>query len=319
MTRQKLLEHFDEEVHEKLKVNLQASNEYLNRYESLLWKLTMHALAGVAEVDEGQLSFVLNQDPFAGGSIPLGRYRLGHQVTDAHHYRFGHPLAQQVLEEYRAADVSGEDLLFDYSASPSKVTVLEALVGKSGWLRLDLMTVTSFETEDHLLWAAIADDGESLTAEQCRRLFNLPADMRGAPQIGEPEDAALTQQLQRHRKDILQANAERDSGFFDSEMGKLDHWADDMKTSLEIRLKQLDVEIKTRKAEARKIINLQEKVKVHRSIKELECTRNDMRLNLYQAQDDVEEKKERLIEGIETRLNQELSQVPLFTIRWQLV
>jgi SNF2 family DNA or RNA helicase len=44
MTRQRLLEHFDEEVHEKLKVNLHDSQEYLNKHQTLLWELTKYAL-----------------------------------------------------------------------------------------------------------------------------------------------------------------------------------------------------------------------------------------------------------------------------------
>lgn len=47
-------------------------------------------------------------------------------------------------------------------------------------------------------------------------------------------------------------------------------------------------------------------------------TRNDMRLNLYQAQDDVEEKKELLIGEIEARLKQSTQIVALFTIRWRV-
>jgi len=94
--------------------------------------------------------------------------------------------------------------------------------------------------------------------------------------------------------------------------------AQDVKTSLEIRLKQLDVEIKTRKAEARKMVDLQEKVKAHREIKELEKQRSEMRLSLYQAQDDVDAKKEGLLEEIEARLSQSLSREVLFTIRWRL-
>ncbi|MFH1477309.1 MAG: hypothetical protein ABIH24_07455 [Verrucomicrobiota bacterium] len=80
--------------------------------------------------------------------------------------------------------------------------------------------------------------------------------------------------LQGCEKNILQTNAERNAGFFDAEMGKLEHWSEDMKTSLEIKLKQLDIDVKTRKAEARKITNLEEKVKAHREIKDLEKSRN---------------------------------------------
>lgn len=43
-TRQQLLENFDDEVREKLKVRDEASRAYLNRYEHLLMQLTRHEL-----------------------------------------------------------------------------------------------------------------------------------------------------------------------------------------------------------------------------------------------------------------------------------
>ena len=101
-------------------------------------------------------------------------------------------------------------------------------------------------------------------------------------------------------------------------MGKLEHWSEDMKTSLEIKLKQLDIDIKSLKTEARKMINLEEKVAAHRRIKDMEKERNEMRLNLYKAQDDVDAKKESLIEQIEARLKQDITTEKIFTIRWRL-
>lgn len=44
-------------------------------------------------------------------------------------------------------------------------------------------------------------------------------------------------------------------------MEKLDKWADDVKSSIELELKELDREIKARKTEAKKILKLDEKVK----------------------------------------------------------
>ena len=120
-------------------------------------------------------------------------------------------------------------------------------------------------------------------------------------------------------KRFLSANAERNAGYFDTEMGKLEKWAQDVKTSLEIKLKQLDSDIKTRKTEARKILSLENKIKVHREIKEMEKKRSQMRMHLFQAQDDVDERKERLIEEIEARLNQHIYKTELFTIRWTVV
>ena len=112
---------------------------------------------------------------------------------------------------------------------------------------------------------------------------------------------------------------ERNSGFFDTEMGKLEKWAEDLKGSLEIELKELDKEIKCRKTEAKKIPNLEEKINAQRQIKELEKKRNTLRMNLYQAQDEVDVRKEKLIEDIEARLQQKLERSDLFLIRWKMI
>ena len=63
-TRQQLLENFDEEVHEKLRVNLENSRTYLNRYERLLMQLTQYELDGHAEFLEGESAFRLHSCPF---------------------------------------------------------------------------------------------------------------------------------------------------------------------------------------------------------------------------------------------------------------
>ena len=129
----------------------------------------------------------------------------------------------------------------------------------------------------------------------------------------------INQIAQKQQSEILQMNAERNAGFFDTEMEKLDRWAEDVKNSMEIELKELDKEIKYRKTEAKKILNLEEKVTAHRQIKEMEKKRNTMRLNLYQTQDDVDNKKEQLIDEIETRLKQKTETTELFTVRWKVI
>jgi len=100
-------------------------------------------------------------------------------------------------------------------------------------------------------------------------------------------------------------------------MEKLDKWAD-VKSSIELELKELDRDIKARKTEAKKILNLEEKVKAQRQIKEMEKRRNELRQNLYQAQDEVDGRKESLINEIEARLKQKIEESELFTVRWSV-
>ncbi len=320
VTKQKLLDHFDEEVHEKLRISLEQSREYLNKYENWLWQLTRFALDGKALFsDNGLYSFTIEQPPFADTPVPSGKYCLGKNREDAHIYRIGHPLAQRIIQGAKEASLPPRQLVFDYSGTQKIISILEPLVGKSGWLRAANLKIESFETEDHVLLSAVTDDGQALDTGQCQRLFSLPARVDPG-HISPPPTAfiALDNRLNELKQQIVLENMERNAAFFDDEMDKLEHWADDVKKSLEIELRHLEQEIKARKTEARKILNLQDKVAEQRAIKELEKRRNDLRRNLYQTQDEVEEKKEALIDAIEQKMKQSVVLTELFSIRWVL-
>jgi ERCC4-related helicase len=320
ITRQRLLENFDEEVHEKLRVNLQESKKYLSRYENWLWEITKYYLAPYADFASGDHSFMLRQNPFPDEKIHSGPYRIGKNIEDANTYRAGHPLAQRIIETCKSLSLPGQELVFHYSTTPKKITILESLVNRTGWLSVANLTISSFETEDHILFCGLCDDGTELDDETCQRLFSLPATTEPLDLLMNDECRTLIGQIAQAREVlILQETAVRNAGFFDTEMGKLEKWADDIKSSLEIELKDLDKEIKFRKTEAKKIPNLEEKVGAQRQIKELEKKRNTLRMNLYQAQDDVDVRKEKLIEDIEARLRQKLERSELFLIRWKII
>ena len=115
---------------------------------------------------------------------------------------------------------------------------------------------------------------------------------------------------------VLNDNINRNRDFFDTEMDKLEQWADDMKISLSREIDDLDAEIKLRKSEAKKMMNLELKVKAQRQIKELEKKRSEKRMSLYEAQDLIDQKKEDLLTDIEKRLKQITHLKELFTIKW---
>jgi hypothetical protein len=122
-----------------------------------------------------------------------------------------------------------------------------------------------------------------------------------------------------YQKAVEEQNVERNSRFFDQEIEKLDKWTEDRKKTLESELKDLDIEIKTRRTEAKKILRLEEKVAAQREIKDLEKKRNELRYSLYHEQDQMDERKEALIEEIEARMRQDTEKQELFLIRWNLV
>lgn len=318
-TRQKLLENFDAEVHEKLKVNLKESEAYLDTYTRWLWDATKYYLGDHADFAEHEYSFTLKNNPFPNEQIDPGPYKIGKNIDDAHIYRPGHPLAQKILGEIKAKPADESEITFDYSTNSTIISILEPLVGKSGILKVSNYTVEAFEAEDSVVVSAIDESGNPVDGEITKKLFSIAArDVKAA--VVSPEEKTKLDELESQTITMVSGRiAERNSEFFDNEVDKLDKWAEDMKKALELDLKKLDVDIKISKTNAKKILNLNEKLKAQRGIKDMEKKRNEMRKKLYEAQDDVEGRKEKLIEQVESQLKQKSKLEPLFTIRWKVV
>jgi len=71
--------------------------------------------------------------------------------------------------------------------------------------------------------------------------------------------------------------------------------------------------------EAKKMLNLEAKVKAQREIKDLEKKRREKRQHLFEAQDTIDTRKDSLLDEIEKRLNQEIKETELFTIKWKMI
>lgn len=323
-TRQQLLEHFDDEVREKLRVRDEDSKAYLNRYERLLMQLTRHELNGHAEF-LGDATFRLKELPFPDNAdaIPLGLYELPRRTGEAHLYRLNHPLAEALMAQAKGRGLSTAEVQFDYGQHDGKVTLLEPLIGKSGWLTLSLFSVESLDqAEDHLIFAAATDDGQTLEKEIAARLMTLPGRTHPLPQgegRGEGEIAQLLHVLTQQRQATIQHDiSERNARYFEAEADKLDGWADDLKVGLEREIKELDRQIKEARRAATAALTLEEKLAGQKEIKALEAQRNQKRRSLFDAQDEVDRQREALIAQIEGKLAQSSRDQRLFTIRWVL-
>jgi len=316
-TRQKLLENFDDEVREKLKVRDEASKAYLNRFERLLMQLTRHELREHSEF-MGESAFRLRSCPF-GDRMPLGLYELPRRSGDAHLYRITHPLAEAVLARAKDRELPAADVRFGYGDHAGKISVLEPLVGRSGWLSLCQLSIESLDQpEDHLIFAALTDEGTAVEPEAASRLLTLPAEVLGEPRAAPPSGPMAA--VVAARQDVIQrAISERNGRIFEAEIDKLEGWADDLKLGLEREIKDLDRQIKEARRAATTALTLEEKLAGQKQIKALEAQRNQRRRSLFDAQDQVDSQREALIGNIEGKLAQKVDRRELFRVRWALV
>lgn len=330
-TRKKLLENVDQEVIRKLRVSYEDAKGYLNQFEQKLWGITKFFLKDYADFGQDDYSFYLTKNPFPDETIHPGPYMIlrskeGQRKSDIHIpddtniYRSGHPLAKRILDACKEAPTPVKELIFDYSNTPGQITVLQDLVSESGWMQVAILTISSFEDEDYILIANQTDSGNVIDAERSQWFFSVaPEEQNVVLYVPAEINQAFTKILRTQEDDIIEQNAMRNRDYFDVEMDKLEQWANDMKVSLEKEIKDLDAEIKLRKAEAKKMMDLEEKVKAQRFIKDLEKKRSEKRQTLFEAQDQIDEKKEDLLTDIERRLKQNIEIKELFTIKWRMV
>lgn len=320
--RTHLLENFDTEVVEKLRIDMASSIRNLKLFERQLWLLVRYALSGKAEVDEQQMQLRIADGETYAGTYYISSVDEGKRMfADGIQLRLGHPLVQQIIAETKGATSVCHQITFCYSQSEEKSKYIEEyLLGKSGWMHGEWMTIDSFETEDHLLLSCFIDEGETIPLDIAERLLYLNAEeSKEVIKIPSKVISRNNQESNTQRNTIVEESSLRNQNFFDEEMDKLDMWADDMKLSLEREIKDLDAEIKLKKGEAKKASQLSEKVALQRKVKELEAKRKEKRQHLFDAQDEVDLKKESLITKVERMLVQKVTQQILFTFRWTII
>lgn len=318
-TRVQLIENLDQEVIEKLRVRKAEGETALSRYEQMLMDLTRFELFELAEFEDDS-RFTLRFAP--GGAetgIPSGVYELPRRSGDAHLYRMGHPLAEKVLRRAKTRNLEPAELTFDWTNTKPKITMLGDLRGKSGELTVSLLTVEALDqVEDYFVFAGVSDGGEELDAELVRRMLSLTC-TSVTPTVGVSSASRLAQISSKHQAEIRARVADRNGVFFDQETMKLEGWADDLKLGLERELKELERQLRDAKKASLSSSSLNEKLEAQKLIRKLESERSTKRRSIFEAQDEIEKRRDSLIGDIEAKLQQSVHCSELFAVRWKLI
>ncbi|KGH17041.1 SNF2-related protein [Comamonas thiooxydans] len=316
-TRQILLENFDEEVQDKLRASAEGSRKARSRFERMLIDLSRAELGDCAVFDND--GFSLQRVPDGIEGIELGRYELPRRSGEAHLYRVNHPLAMWITHQAKTRTLDTAKLVFDYDSYGTKVSTLEPYRGKAGWLTCKLLVVEALgNQEQHLLVAATTADGASLAEDDPEKLLRLPATTQTATLLNYLSDTTLAADVETRKTELLRNINQRNLGYFDQEVQKLDAWADDLKLGLEQEIKEIDRQIKEVRHTASTSPTLAEKLSWQKRQRELEGKRSKLRRELFIRQDEVEAQHNDLISQLELQLQQQVEEQVLFTIEWEL-
>lgn len=323
--RQQLFEHFDADVHERLRLRGQDAQIALDRVGERFWKLVHWGLDGTAQFDDQNLALELRQPP--APQIPAGHYRLisaarseaDYAATEAHLLRLSSPLGQWLLEKAKTQQLTVETVRFDISHHPRKISMLQPLIGQAGWVRLDKLTLDSDSREEFLLLTGITDAGQNLDQEQIQRLLDVSGRSVGSCHV--PDDIA--QRLEGDSQRLFQATLTRASEAGSARLRQvrqqIDQWADDKISAAEQELDVLRRELRAARRQADLAETVQAQQAALEQINALEAKRRRARRNIDDVEEKVEQERQDLLRQLQARCQQRHERQTLFVLRFEAI
>lgn len=318
-TKIKLLENFDQEVTEKLKIRDSESKQCISNYQNWLYKITKHVLNENAHFNDESFSFELKKVPFESNHIIPGAYSLYNKDSEIF-YRLGHPLAKNVITTCIDKNLKNVEIIFNYSSHQLiNISIINELVGKEGFINLKKLSVCSFECEDYLVFSGITNDKIILDDEQCKRIITLPAHLGSEIKIEENIFTQLNSIFLERKNKLLETKKRLDNDLSKEESLKLERWAEDIINNAENEVKTTKNRIRELTRSLSDLNNEHDILEVNKQIRELENKKRKQRQNIFELEDITDKKRNEIIDKLNGRMQQAIKTEDIFTIKWKLV
>jgi len=315
-TRQALLENFDEEVSNLLKFRNEETNISLSKYEKWIYGIVQAELAGEIEEDRIKGRFYYKGNDYAKGFYNIN-WKLAEQMGD-HFLRLEDSMLQNLIKlGLNNSSMCGQ-LIINYSGTENKVSFLEQLDVKKGYLVIDKFINDSFEYSEQLIFSAVTDDGVILDHEISMRLMELPV-----TQYEVKEEFTICDKLielrEEHKKNIRDELEQSDFNYYNEECEKIEAWSEDLKQGIEKEIKQIEREISELKKNRKQAKTLDEAVTLNNQIASLEKKRYEKIKAERDEHEKIDRKNVELQKSVEKHLYGRQQVEELMRLRWEII
>ncbi|PPK49298.1 SNF2-related protein [Clostridium algidicarnis] len=312
--RQTLLENFDEEVSSLLKIRNSETNSSISKYEKWIYYFMLsQGNNNIKVIDDTRFQYI--------GKEYSGAYNLNWKDSDNRKEIFlrrEHPLCQKFIEQCDQNELNLAEITFNYSQSGRKISFIDTLIVKKGWISVSKLVNNSFEEQEYLLVSAICDNGVEIEADLVDRLMAL--EVLSVKNV----ESNIIERIVNHQKQLeLQTIKDiemKNKEFFLQECAKLDEWSEDLKNNLQVEIKDIEKLIKEKKKEFDNSIDLDLTQMLDRKeeLNKLKRLRDKKRRELYDEEDKVDEENDRLQAQMRSRVKGSTQVKQLFTIRFDI-
>lgn len=319
-TKEQVMTKLDQEVAEKLRDRNTQSSIALDKSKKFAWDLLKNELSDHAIFDDSRHTFDLQSSPLAW--IRTWEYGLinGRENHTQYVFRTNDALWQFIIQKAKKRELEPASIVFDITNNPWKISVIEQMKWQSGYLQIQLFRINAYQTEEYFIYSCLDASSKIIDPEIAEKLLHINGTIEQEnKKIPNTIKEQLNWQSSKYIAEIKNESSNSSNEYFSLELNKLDKWANDLRVTLEKKVKNLSKQINEKKSLARKITDLQERLKMEKQIAKTETNLKALRRKLYDEEDSLEKKKLQLIEELEAKIQASYEQEEMFTIQWKII
>lgn len=302
-TKQLLLDNFDEDLQQFFSSIMSSVEESIGEKDKLFWKLTKSILSSNAVFDDTKYEFIFAEN----------KYALG-ETSSCIPYSITTNLGNSIMETAKQINTFSGQIRFDISNYPLKISSVEALKGKHGYLICSKLIVDAIEEEEYVFFNAILDDETRLDEDICKKLFRLNT-IEKACKLTPSHliDEIIADSKVYQEKIILESNA-KNGQLLAEKIEKINKWADDKIQSTQIAVDQMRDERRLLQRDAERASNLIERKEIEEKIVALSKRIKSAWLSLAESEENIEDERRRMIYDLKKMNNESSNLEQLFIV-----
>jgi ERCC4-related helicase len=313
-TRQSLLDHFDEDVHLRLKDTELRSINTVDRFSSVFWDITKAELNDVAIFHDEIKEF-----EYRGHSYQLISIAKKNLNKHAHVYRLNSTLGEKIINTAKQRRLNQTKLIFNLSNNKYKISTLDKYKNKKGYLTATKISINSYETEEYIIVTGLTNDYKPIEEEIATKLLSLEANLSQKTTIDSNDIEKLENEFLKKKDIILKKNEATNQTHFINQSLKLHKWSNDKLVSVEKELKDTKVKIKELNRQSVSTESIAEQTVIQLQIKAQERKRRKIQRDIFDIEEKIEKERDELIEELKKAKEQTVATSELFTIEWEVI
>lgn len=317
-TRKSLLENFDEEVIEKLRVRQVEDVDRLNLYNKHLWNLAISVLNNdISDVDDKKHIFRLERN--ISEEIPTGTYILNKDSDQHLQLRYGHPLGQYIVAKASSLETPDAEMTFNLSAYPYKSALVEQYKGHTGTAVVyRINSSNKYDSEENLIACVKDNNGKDMPTEFVFKLLEIPATSNSVGSLSG-FDSLFKQQLDEQMVKYTTDIEKRTNEYVDFEINKYEMWADDQLVPLRNEVMELSREHDALRRQIRKEHNATQKLQLKKDESSLAKKLHAKRSQLLSMEDEYMDKVDEMTERLQKSMRNSIQSDVMFRFKWTII